>query len=468
MAQWPVIENGSSNSNFTQVMHFMTHCETVIQLVRTHPEKKAKAAWVESFAQQALRLVTLLADKVLTWQPLTVKPENTSETSSSMTPGARQVLRWMQAIPDSAAPTPQSLSSSAPASHAQDKYMIPVREGIQSLLNQCSTAVSSVRITSAKVLRGGDVNLFTRTAAERERLVYNATAWLPLLPNSDRARIRVIDRQYAILANSVPTTFLPSPEAAEQLKEDLQLDDPSIAAQNVNRKEAEEAKKAELEKMEAAGADPPGRCPKCGEDHWLSKCPYPKEYKPEKAKRKRDDFTEGPTIPLPPNKQDRKKTKTDLPDVTQTVAGTTIEWRQPGAVTDNNSNTGTLSRLPPTRQTTAEIREGYDAMDAETYGDGTWCVLRIPPQPPAIGLAQIVPMAKSMIQIINPNDHRVPIKAEPRGKRLWLIQLHDKSMAEALIGRVGRILVKGMEYRILVDRYFTKHRGRGVLQTMNL
>ncbi|GKZ29237.1 hypothetical protein AbraIFM66950_003851 [Aspergillus brasiliensis] len=327
MAQWPVIENGSSNSNFTQVFHFMAHCETVIQLVRTHPEQKAKAAWVESFAQQALRLVTLLADKVLTWQPLAVKPEDTSETSSSMTPGARQVLRWMQAIPDSAAPTPQSLSSSAPALHAQDKYMIRVSWRAHSPYRGTPqiSAVSSVRITSAKVLRGGDVNLFTRTAAERERLVYNSTAWLPLLPNSDRARIRVIDRQYAILANSVPTSFLPSPEAAEQLKEDLQLDDPSIAAQKVNRKEAEEAKKAELEKMEVAGADPPGRCPKCGEDHWLSKCPYPKEYKPEKAKRKRDDFTEGPTIPLSPNKRDRKKTKTDLPDVTQTVAGPTIE-----------------------------------------------------------------------------------------------------------------------------------------------
>ncbi|OJJ68482.1 hypothetical protein ASPBRDRAFT_209732 [Aspergillus brasiliensis CBS 101740] len=398
----------------------MAHCETVIQLVRTHPEQKAKAAWVESFAQQALRLVTLLADKVLTWQPLTVKPEDTSETSSSMTPGARQVLRWMQAIPDSAAKTPQSLSSSAPASHAQDKYMIRV-----SWRARTAPIGAPPNQRSVKGYKASSTSALQQCPAERERLVYNATAWLPLLPNSDRARIRVIDRQYAILADSVPTTFLPSPEAAEQLKEDLQLDDPSIAAQKVNRKEAEEAKKAELEKMEAAGADPPGRCPKCGEDHWLSKCPYPKEYKPEKAKRKRDDFTEGPTIPLSPNKRDRKKAKTDLPDLTQTVAGTTIEWRQPGAVTDNNSNTGTLSRLPPTRQTTAETRVGYDAMDAETYGDGTWCVLRIPPQAPAIGLAQIVPMTKSMIQVINPNDHRVPVKAEPRGKRLWLIQLHD-------------------------------------------
>ncbi|GFF93252.1 hypothetical protein IFM60648_10022, partial [Aspergillus lentulus] len=91
---------------------------------------------------------------------------------------------------------------------------------IQEVLRRSSLpGLASVQVAGAQVLRSGDLDVYTHSASDRERLLWNKEAWLQELPKGKHAQIT--NHQYTVLIHHVPITFLPSStlSAVEHLQE---------------------------------------------------------------------------------------------------------------------------------------------------------------------------------------------------------------------------------------------------------
>jgi hypothetical protein len=103
-----------------------------------------------------------------------------------------------------------------------------IRTAINEVLSQCENpAIQSVELAAAQKLKSGDLDLYTHTVAEKERLIYNSAVWLPQIEQGHLARI--LDTQYSVLAHSAPTEFFPQSRVAEVIKE-VQLANPASLA----------------------------------------------------------------------------------------------------------------------------------------------------------------------------------------------------------------------------------------------
>ena len=98
---------------------------------------------------------------------------------------------------------------------------------IQEILRRSGLpSLASVQVAGAQVLHSGDLDVYTHSASDRERLLWNEEAWLRALPKGEQAQIT--SHQDAVLVHHVPITFLPSLSAVEALWEKILHCNPAL------------------------------------------------------------------------------------------------------------------------------------------------------------------------------------------------------------------------------------------------
>jgi hypothetical protein len=85
-------------------------------------------------------------------------------------------------------------------------------------------SLNSIRVAAVRKLISGDLDLYTFSVAEKGRLLYNSGDWLAQLEKGHA--VRVMDKQYAILAHSVPFEFYPKSRAMVDAKEEVLRSNP--------------------------------------------------------------------------------------------------------------------------------------------------------------------------------------------------------------------------------------------------
>jgi hypothetical protein len=96
--------------------------------------------------------------------------------------------------------------------------------------NSENPAISNIDVAAVRKLKSGDLDLYTHTVAEKERLVYNADEWLPRLERGQQ--VRLLGTQYAILVHSVPAEFFPKSRAVGEAIEEVVRSNPATLTQN--------------------------------------------------------------------------------------------------------------------------------------------------------------------------------------------------------------------------------------------
>jgi hypothetical protein len=81
----------------------------------------------------------------------------------------------------------------------------------------------SIQVAAVRKLKSGDLDLYTHSVLERERLLHNS-GWLAQLEKGHA--VRVMDKQYAVLAHSVSFEFFPKSRAVAEAKEEVLRSNP--------------------------------------------------------------------------------------------------------------------------------------------------------------------------------------------------------------------------------------------------
>jgi hypothetical protein len=82
-----------------------------------------------------------------------------------------------------------------------------------------------VELAAAEKLKSRDLDLYTHTVAEKERLVYNSPGL-----NVQGHLARILDTQHAVLAHSAPIDFFPQSWAVSKIIKGVRLANPASLA----------------------------------------------------------------------------------------------------------------------------------------------------------------------------------------------------------------------------------------------
>jgi hypothetical protein len=82
----------------------------------------------------------------------------------------------------------------------------------------------SIQVAAVRKLKSGDLDLYTHSVLERERLLHNSGDWLAQLEKGHA--VRVMDKQYAVLAHSISFEFYPKSRAMAEAKEEVLRSNP--------------------------------------------------------------------------------------------------------------------------------------------------------------------------------------------------------------------------------------------------
>jgi hypothetical protein len=98
----------------------------------------------------------------------------------------------------------------------------------QALKQSGAQAIQDVEIAAVRKLKSGDLDLFTYTPAEKERIVHNSASWLPRLGQGHL--VKIMGPQHTILVHNVPALFLPRARAVTEAVEEVRLANPTALA----------------------------------------------------------------------------------------------------------------------------------------------------------------------------------------------------------------------------------------------
>lgn len=253
---WPKIGDADPTSLAHQAYTLQAHCSEVMQFASEHPTRKANTQYVRSLAQITGTVVTKLMDQLIN-QKLEpgagifhAAPGGNSKQVqegtylSSTTSGACCLEQWNREVQDgspSSGPkltVPSFSGSSPPASLAAgDKLRIriqwdgtsspylkmpvqAVRDEFRGIIQSSKNpAVAKSDMAGIEKLKSGDLDVYCYDASAQERLLHNLDDWLPQVQGG--AQAHVLHNQYAILAHSTPTDFMPKSRAVNEAKEEI-------------------------------------------------------------------------------------------------------------------------------------------------------------------------------------------------------------------------------------------------------
>lgn len=256
-ASWPVLPATEPLSLAETLYTLRAHCNNVVAFARHHAKKTAPSAYVRDLADAVSQLLKdILTEQLVTQhrdtQALTSVVHQLCQKLTPATPsGSGRLREWVagaHGTPGEADPkAPIAGTHSPPALGPNwddqrvriqwDLERAPyvgwapgdLRRKVQEAVNQ---ALPGVEVGAVSVLPSGDIDVFVARYTDRERLVYNAEAWLPALKSGRKARI--INNQYAILVHSVKRAWFPRRclESGEAGKE-LLADNPQVPGARV-------------------------------------------------------------------------------------------------------------------------------------------------------------------------------------------------------------------------------------------
>lgn len=99
-----------------------------------------------------------------------------------------------------------------------------ILKAVNRILEETDNPSLDIQIAAVRKLKSGDLDLYTYNVAEKERLLENSGDWLAQLEQGQA--VRVMGRQYAILAHSVPFEFYPKSREMAEAKEEVLKSNP--------------------------------------------------------------------------------------------------------------------------------------------------------------------------------------------------------------------------------------------------
>jgi hypothetical protein len=106
-----------------------------------------------------------------------------------------------------------------------------IRSTVNGLLRSSKNSIlRNIDVAAVRKLRSGDLDVYTHTVAEKERLVENSNDWLPRLERGQQ--VRILDSQYAILVHGVPAEFLPKSRVVAEAIDEVVRSNPTTLTQN--------------------------------------------------------------------------------------------------------------------------------------------------------------------------------------------------------------------------------------------
>jgi hypothetical protein len=99
-----------------------------------------------------------------------------------------------------------------------------ILKAVNRILEKTDNPSLDIQIAAVRKLKSGDLDLYTYSVAEKERLLENSGDWLAQLEQGQA--VRVMGKQYAILAHSVPFEFYPKSREMAEAKEEVLKSNP--------------------------------------------------------------------------------------------------------------------------------------------------------------------------------------------------------------------------------------------------
>ena len=100
-----------------------------------------------------------------------------------------------------------------------------IRRAVDRILEKTDNpSLCSIQVAAVRKLKSGDLDLYAYSVEERERLLHNSRDWLAQLEKG--YAVRVMGKQYAILAHSIPFEFYPKSRAVAEAKEEVLKSNP--------------------------------------------------------------------------------------------------------------------------------------------------------------------------------------------------------------------------------------------------
>lgn len=244
---WPKVgENHPTDATPIQRIRILRdNCERINSFIGLYPQKKANAAYVKKLISEVLGVTELLLDQTslpavderlsrLLDMLIEVKGTvNRTETlaqsvklssigsSSSGTSGYKDVARWVAtAVQGLSQNSSRSNNLSAPVEPLPESLRVRVRikdqaiaQEIRKLTKVClrdrvQRAANTVpgplppRVKAVQQLKSDDVELYTETIGDAERLQHNAESWI----GTFGARAHVLREFYSIVIHGVPVS----------------------------------------------------------------------------------------------------------------------------------------------------------------------------------------------------------------------------------------------------------------------
>ena len=138
-------------------------------------------------------------------------------------------------IPSAAGPTEYDLRTRLRWQKGQAPYRNAPPDIIRSTVNRLlrsskNPVLSNIDVAAVRKLRSGDLDLYTHTVAEKERLVDNSDDWLARLERGQQ--VRILDSQYAVLVHGVPAEFFPKSRVVAEAIDEVVRSNPTTLTQN--------------------------------------------------------------------------------------------------------------------------------------------------------------------------------------------------------------------------------------------
>jgi hypothetical protein len=106
-----------------------------------------------------------------------------------------------------------------------------IRSTINELLRSSKNPIlRNIDVAAVRKLKSGDLDVYTHTGAEKERLVDNSDGWLLRLERGQQ--VRILGSQYTILVHGVPAEFLPKSRVVAEAIDEVVRSNPMSLTRN--------------------------------------------------------------------------------------------------------------------------------------------------------------------------------------------------------------------------------------------
>ena len=264
---WPELGSVEAPTPLAKITILKSHCRAIMQYFLHNLQAPAPPpAYIAQFAvttHHVLDEVTrYTVDGMAAAQTATqIRLEQTAKEIAAVAAAVSQdapvrnglVEKWAKdtrpggtTAPHTSIPAGSSLGTAGPTEHdlrirlrwqtGQAPYRNTPPDMIRAAVNGAlgsseDPAIRGIVVGAARKLKSGDLDLYTHTVAEKERLVYYSNDWLPRL---ERGRqVRMLGTQYSILVHSVPIEFYPKSRAVVEAIDEVVRSNPGTLTQDV-------------------------------------------------------------------------------------------------------------------------------------------------------------------------------------------------------------------------------------------